>query len=251
MKPFEIVAHRGIPDIHPENTIPAFERAIELGADSIELDVRLSSDNVPMVYHYFYLDVVASASGAIFDYTREQLRSVPIIGKNGTDKYQIPTLMEVLETIGGRIGLEIEIKGPEPESAKVVANALSNHKNIWETIEVTSYEPALLRDFHLECPNIPIDFIFPQSEPWMKLDVVTYAAIQRAKLAGARGVHLHPTQLTSKVVDEMRKNDLEIHTWDVNNKQTLKAVADLNIPQICTDNFQQIKKFRQQLMMAN
>jgi glycerophosphoryl diester phosphodiesterase len=251
MKPFEIVAHRGIPDIYPENTIPAFERAIELGADSIELDVRLSSDHIPMVYHYFYLDVITSTSGTIFDYTCEQLRNVPINGKNGSEKYQIPTLLEVLENIGGRIGLEIEIKGPEPESAKIVADALSNHKRIWETIEVTSYEPSLLRGFHLECPNIPIDFIFPRSESWMKLDVVSYAAIQRARQAGARAVHLHPTQLSSHVVDEMGKNNLEIHTWDVNDEQTLKAVADLSIPQICTDNFQQIKNLRQQWMMAN
>ena len=251
MKPYKLVAHRGVPDIHPENTIPAFERAIELGADAIELDVRLSSDHVPMVYHYFYLDVVASASGAIFDYTYEQLRHVPIIGKNGTDKYQIPTLIEVLEIIGGRIGLEIEIKGPEPESAIIVANALSNYKKFWETIEVTSYEPYLLRQFQMECPNIPIDFIFPRSESWMNLDVVTYAATQRAKQAGARAMHLHPTQLTSKVVDEIKKNNIEIHTWDVNDEHTLKAVAELDIPQICTDNFQQIKNFRQQLMMAD
>jgi glycerophosphoryl diester phosphodiesterase len=251
MKPFELVAHRGIPDIHPENTIPAFERAIELGADSVELDVRLSSDQIPMVYHYFYLDVIASASGAIFDYTCEQLRNIPIIGKNGTDKYQIPTLMEVLEIIGGRIGLEIEIKGPEPESAIIVAEALSSYKKIWETIEVTSYEPLLLRKFQAECPNIPIDFIFPRSESWMNLDVVTYAAIQRTRQVGARAVHLHPTQITSEVVEEARKNNIEIHTWDVNDEQTLKVVANLDIPNICTDNFQQVKNFRQQLMLAN
>jgi glycerophosphoryl diester phosphodiesterase len=251
MKPFEIVAHRGIPDIHPENTIPAFERAIELGADSIELDVRLSSDHIPMVYHYFYLDVIASTSGTIFDYTCEQLRNVPIIGKNGTDKYQIPTLMEVLEIIGGRIGLEIEIKGPEPESAKIVADSLLGHKKIWETIEIASYEPYLLRLFQVECPGIPTDFIFPRSESWMKMDVATYAAIQRARQAGARAVHLHHSQLTSEVVDEIGKNNIEVHTWDVNDEQTLKTVADMGIPKICTDNFQQIKYFRQQLMAAN
>jgi glycerophosphoryl diester phosphodiesterase len=251
MKPFEFVAHRGIPDTHPENTLPAFERAIELGADSIELDVRLSSDHIPMVFHYFYLNVIASASGAIFEHTCEQLRDMPIPGKNGTGKYQIPTLMEVLETIGGRIGLEIEIKGPEPESALMVANALSDHKRIWDTIEVTSYEPHLLRKFQMECPGIPTDLLFPQSEPWMKLDVVTYMAIQRARLAGARAVHLHPTQLTSKVVDEIRKNNIEIHTWDVNDEQTLKAVTDLHITKICTDKFQQVKKFSQHLTLAN
>ena len=251
MKPFEIVAHRGIPDIHPENTIPAFERAIELGADAVELDVRLSSDHTPMVFHYFYLDVMASASGTIFDYTYEELRNISIIGKSGTGKYQIPTLMEVLEIIGGRIGLEIEIKGPELESADIVAKVLSGYKKLWETIEVTSYEPLLLRNFQMECPSIPTDFLFPRSEPWMKLDVVTYTAIQRTKLAGARAVHLHPTQLTGEVVGEIRKNNLEIHTWDVNDEQTLKTVVDLGIPKICTDNFQQIKNFSQQLLMAN
>jgi glycerophosphoryl diester phosphodiesterase len=251
MKPFEIVAHRGVPDIHPENTIPAFERAVELGADSIELDVRLSSDHIPMVYHYFYLDVIAAAPGTVFDYTCEQLRNMPIIGKNGTDKYKIPTLMEVMETIGGRIGLEIEIKGPEPESAIITANVLSNYKKIWDTLEVTSYEPLLLREFQRECPNIPIDFIFPRSESWMKLDVVAYAAIQRARQAGARAVHLHPTQITSEVVDRVVKSNIEIHTSDVNDEQTLKVIADLNIPKICTDDFQRIKNLRQHLMMAN
>jgi glycerophosphoryl diester phosphodiesterase len=251
MKPFEIIAHRGIPDIHPENTIPAFERAIELGADSIELDIRLSSDHTPMVFHYFYLDVLASASGAIFDYTSEQLRGMHINGKNGTDQYQIPTLMEVLDVIGGRIGLEIEIKGPEAESAIMVANALADYKRIWDTIEVTSYEPQILRQFQMKCPGIPTDLLFPRSEPWMKLDVVAYMAVHRARLAGARAAHLHPTQLTSKVVEEIRKNNIEIHTWDVNDEQTLQTIADLGIPKICTDQFQQVKNFRQHLMMAN
>ena len=49
MKEFEIVAHRGVHDEFPENTLPAFERAIELGADAVELDVRLTADGVPVV----------------------------------------------------------------------------------------------------------------------------------------------------------------------------------------------------------
>jgi glycerophosphoryl diester phosphodiesterase len=62
---------------------------------------------------------------------------------------------------------------------------------------------------------------------------------------------LHPTQLASEVVEEIGKNNIEIHTWDVNDEQTLKTVANLGIPQICTDEFQQIKNFRQHLMLAN
>ena len=50
------MAHRGVPEGVPENTIRAFQRALELGADAIELDVRLSKDGVPVVFHNFYLD---------------------------------------------------------------------------------------------------------------------------------------------------------------------------------------------------
>jgi glycerophosphoryl diester phosphodiesterase len=250
MKSFEIVAHRGIPDIHPENTIPAFERAIELGADAVELDVRLSADNVPMVFHYFYLNEITSVSGTVFDYTSEQLRNVRVRGKNGTDKYQIPTLMEVLEIIGGKIDLEIEIKGPEPESSKIIAGVISKYRKFRDTLEVTSYEPLLLREFQKECPNIPTDLLFPRSEDWMKLDVVTYLAIQRSKLAQARAVHLHPAQLSHEVVGKIRRNGIEVHAWDVNDEQALKTVTELEIPRICTDKFQQAKTFRQRMTLA-
>ena len=112
MSDFEIVAHRGVPTDIPENTLPSFQRAIDLGADVIELDVRLTRDRVPIVYHYFYLDEMTSGTGPIFDYTFDQLQEIEILGNDGNpvNGCKIPTLHEVLETIGGQAGLEIEIK---------------------------------------------------------------------------------------------------------------------------------------------
>lgn len=99
---FEIVAHRGIAHEAPENTLPAFERAVELGADSVELDVRLTSDRVPVVYHYFYLNENTAASGAIFNFTLEQLRRVRVFCRdNPAQEGRIPTLVEVLKALGG------------------------------------------------------------------------------------------------------------------------------------------------------
>jgi glycerophosphoryl diester phosphodiesterase len=244
MKPFEIVAHRGVPDFFPENTIPAFQRAIELGADAVELDVRLTSDQVPVVFHYFYLDEITPISGTVFQYTLNQLQEVEVRSKNSSQAVKIPTLIEVLETIGGQISLEIEIKGPEPESSKIIANVLSKYKNLWETIEVTSYEPILLIDIQQLCTGLTTDLLFPRSETWMKLDVVTYSAIQHARLAHARAVHLHPTQLTSETVEAIRKSGIEVHAWDVNDLSSLKLAAKLEIPRICTDGFQQAFGFR-------
>ncbi len=251
MKTFEIVAHRGVHDMYPENTIPAFERAIELGADAIELDIRLTSDNVPVVFHYFYLNEITSLTGAVFDYTFEQLRDAKVINPHGNGNSRISTFAEVLDAIGGKIGLEIEIKGPEPESAKIIADVLSDHKSIWDNVEITSYEPLLLRNFQQECPKIPTDLLFPRSEGWMKLDVVAYLAIHRSRLAQARAVHLHPTQLTQDVVSEIQKQGIQVHAWDVNDEQSLNLCAQLKILKICTDKFQQAKLFRQSIVLAN
>jgi glycerophosphoryl diester phosphodiesterase len=246
MKHFEIVAHRGIPTESPENTIASFQRAVELGADAIELDVRLTADKIPVVYHYFYLQENTSASGAIFDFTLEQLRDVKVFCKNNpAAKYgRISTLSEILERFGGKIGFEIEIKGPEPEAPEIIGGVLNEFKNFWNSFEITSYEPALLLSVQKTCPGLIVDLLFPRSESWMKLDVVQYQAIHHSRLAHARAVHLHPTQLSETVVNALRNKGIEIHVWDVNDEQALMTVAKYGISRICTDNFKQALAFR-------
>ncbi len=249
MKHFEIVAHRGIPTEAPENTIASFQRAIELGADAIELDVRLTSDKIPVVYHYFYLQENTSASGAIFDFSLGQLRDVKVFCKNNpaAKDGRISTLSEILELFGGKIGFEIEIKGPEPEAPEIIGGVLNEFKNFWNSFEITSYEPALLLSVQEICPGLTVDLLFPRSESWMKLDVVQYQAIHYSRLAHARAVHLHPTQLSETVVNALRNQGIEIHVWDVNDEQSLMTVAKFDIPRICTDNFKQALAFRDKM----
>ena len=243
MSLFEIVAHRGSPTPEaPENTLPAYERAIELGADAVELDIRLTADGVPIVYHYFYLDEITSLSGPIFEYTFEQLQGAYPFKDS---RLSIPSLHEVLEAIGGKIGLEIEIKGPEPESCDIVASVLQRFKHLWETIEVTSYEPMTVYDIQSCCPGLAADLLFPRSESWMKLDVVAYLAIHRARLAHARAVHLHPSQLSAEVVSRIRQSGVDVHAWDVNDEPALFLCREFNIERICTDDLEQALMFRQ------
>ena len=81
----------------------------------------------------------------------------------------------------------------------------------------------------------------------MGRDVVAYTALHKARLAGARAVHLHPTQLTPAVVATVRAGGVEIHMWDANDPAALQTAVDLAIPQVCTDWFQQAVAFRQAL----
>ena len=243
---FEIVAHRGIATEAPENTAAAFQRAIELGADAVELDVRLTADRVPVVYHYTYLDEITTGHGPIFAQTLAQLRAVRVLCKSNPTVAagQIATLSEILEQFGGQIDMEIEIKGPEPEAPAIIGAVLRRFRRHWGRMEVTSYEPALLLEIQRGCPGLTADLLFPRSESWMKLDVVAYQAGQQARLARARAVHLHPTQLSAAVVKTLRGQGTQIHAWDVNDEAGLRAIAAFEISRICTDNFRQAWAFR-------
>jgi glycerophosphoryl diester phosphodiesterase len=249
MKHFEIVAHRGIPIEAPENTIASFQRAIELGADAVELDVRLTADKVPVVYHYYYLQENTSASGAIFNFTLGQLRNVKVFCRYNpaVKEGRISTLAEILELFCGKIGFEIEIKGPEPEAPEIIGGVLNQFKDYWNAFEITSYEPALLLEIQRVCSGITVDLLFPRSESWMKLDVVQYQAIQHSRLARARAVHLHPSQLSEEVVSALHNQGVEIHAWDVNDEKSLETVTKLGIPRICTDHFKQALAFRDKI----
>ena len=250
MNSFEIVAHRGVTTRYPENTIPAFQKAIELGADAVELDVRLTRDKIPVVFHYYYLEKLTSLHGPLFNYPYEQLRQAEFINESeGIDSVQIPTLVEVLDTIGGKIGLEIEIKGPEPESAIIIGDILRKYKNLWGMIEITSYEIALLLNIRKQCPGIITDLLYPRSEPWMDSDVVAYQAANLARLAMVRGVHLHPSQLSDQVTEYIRKSGFEIHAWDVNDERALKKSIEYHIPKICTDHFEWAADFREHILV--
>ncbi|MBN2387713.1 MAG: hypothetical protein JXB85_11900 [Anaerolineales bacterium] len=247
MRTFAIVAHRGIPEQTPENTLQAFQAAIDRGADAVEMDIRLTADSVPIVYHYTYLDEITDHSGPLFTYTAAQIRRVRVRNPHApaAGAGQIPTFAEILAAFAGQIGLEIEIKGPEPESAEIISRILKDFRRYWDTFEITSYEPALLLEIRRRCPGIATDLLFPRSEEWMKLDVVAYQALHRARLARVRAVHLHPDQLTREVVTLVRKGGIEIHAWDVNDRRALEITSELGIPKICTDRFDEAFAFRE------
>src|SRR5918999_1229710 len=109
-----LIAHRGAPREYPENTLPSFARAVELGADGIELDTHATRDGVVVVHH----DPVPRAtcpdralSGrAIADLTHDQLRRFSVAPDIG-----IPTLAEVLSLVGDAAMVYVELKGAHIE----------------------------------------------------------------------------------------------------------------------------------------
>lgn len=114
---FYILAHRGASYYCPENTMPAFLKAYEMGADLIEFDITLSKDKTPVVFHDITLDKKTNGNGTAISFTLRELKKLDA-GSWFGDEFagtSIPTLEEVLQWASGKISLNIEIK-PEAVS---------------------------------------------------------------------------------------------------------------------------------------
>jgi glycerophosphoryl diester phosphodiesterase len=138
MKRVLIVAHRGASAYEPENTIRSFERAFKLGADFVELDVRLSKDGVLVVIHDEAADRTTNGSGLVRSLTLNQLRLLDA-GKGE----KIPTLKEVLERFN-RDEHMFFIEAKEPGLEEKLLEAIAEHK-AQNRVTVTSFYHSVLK----------------------------------------------------------------------------------------------------------
>ncbi|MCM1327131.1 MAG: hypothetical protein NC094_10665 [Bacteroidales bacterium] len=126
-----LYAHRGLHDNHtnaPENSLSAFRRALNAGF-GIELDVQLTKDRIPVIFHDFTLDRVCGAKGKVCDYTYEELQQFSLCGSGE----KIPKLADVLDMIQGKVPLIVELKIERKDiSLCPIADALlSDYKGLY------------------------------------------------------------------------------------------------------------------------
>ena len=133
----EDYAHRGLHnDILPENSLGAFRNAVD-NRFGIELDIQLSKDNVPMVFHDSNLKRVCGIDANLSEFTAEELGKIKLCG---TD-YTIPTFAEVLTLVDGRVPLLVEFKRGNTELVKLACDMLDNYNGAFC---VESFDPTLL-----------------------------------------------------------------------------------------------------------
>ena len=159
------IAHRGASIAAPPNTLAAFEKAIALGADGIEFDVHLSADGVPVVIHDFAVDTTTNGSGRVADLTLAQLKQLDA-GVRFNPAFageRVPTLGEVLEAVGSRLLLNIELKTTSLRDngleqaviAQVKRHGLDDH------VLFSSFNPFSLRRAKRIAPHIPVGLLTP------------------------------------------------------------------------------------------
>ena len=133
----EDYAHRGLHnETLPENSLGAFQNAVD-NRIGIELDIQLSKDNVPMVFHDASLKRVCDIDAKLCEYTAEELGQIKLLG---TD-YTIPTFETVLDLVDGRVPLLVEFKHGNSDLCKIACDMLDNYNGAFC---VESFDPTLL-----------------------------------------------------------------------------------------------------------
>ena len=210
-----IWAHRGASGYAPENTLPAFKKAIELGADGIELDVQLTADDVIVVIHDEQLGRVSNGSGWVKDYTLAQLRELDFSNRFPAYRgVRIPTLEEVYTLFAPTsMTINVELKTgvifyPELEQ-KVVS--LTHRMGMEKQVLYSSFNHLSCRKLRALDPDCYIGFLY--SDGFM--DIARYV-----KENG--GNALHPALYNLQYPDYMRQaadNGLDVNVWTVNSRE--------------------------------
>ena len=227
----KIFAHRGASAYAPENTVEAFALAMEQGADGIELDVQMTKDGQVVVIHDETIDRVSDGTGAVRDYTLEELKKFHF--SNHMENYEnavIPTLKEVLDLIKpSNMLLNIELKtgiywysNLEEKTMELVKEAGMEDRVIYSSFNHYSIKKILELDSHAECAFLYSDVI---------LNVDKYA-----KNAGVCG--LHPAVYHLKMAEflkEYQESGLKVRVWTVNKKEDMERFIKADLEAVITN----------------
>lgn len=149
---FTVIAHRGARGHAPENTLPAFDKALALGAQWVELDVQYHAERL-WVFHDARLERCTNGTGRLVDHDAATLRRLD--AGNGE---RIPWLPEVLDRIDRRMGVNVELKSGAGTAAAVAETLRAYLARGWEPAQflVSSFQLPELRDFRRRLPEVPV-----------------------------------------------------------------------------------------------
>jgi glycerophosphoryl diester phosphodiesterase len=145
-----VIGHRGAAAYAPENTLEGIHTAADINIDWVELDVKLTKDDIPIIFHDDTLERTTNGSGLVAETTYEDIKQLEA-GSWFSDSFagiKIPTLEEAIEVLINRnLGLNLEIKpckGREKETAEVALDILSQYWDDHNRLLISSFDPISL-----------------------------------------------------------------------------------------------------------
>jgi len=190
LKLSKIIGHRGCAAYAPENTLEGIHTAADMGVEWVELDVKLTKDQVPVLFHDETLDRTTNGSGKMADTTYEDLKQLETGSWYG-DSFTgiiVPTLEEALEVIIDRdLGLNLEIKpcpGREVETAEVALDILANIWDEHERLLISSFQHGSLQGALEVAEDWSRGLILPEDIPENWAEVADYLNVSTINING-------------------------------------------------------------------
>lgn len=233
---FIIIAHRGASASHPENTMAAFEAAVQMNAEMIEIDVMMSKDSVPVVFHDGSLNKHTDGKGPLKNLTVDQLMKLDA-GSWFDEKFtgeRIPTLEEVLEFASGTIALNIEIKteavtdelrgGVEEKSLKLVKKyEMENH------VLFSSFDYRAIRHLKELNADIPVGLLYNKRLSG------NLKPSELIKKYSANAFNCNYFQLTKKRYSNLQEHKIPALIYTVDKKKRMKKLLEKGVRGIFTN----------------
>lgn len=211
-----VLAHRGANRLAPENTVAAMARAVELGADGVELDVHRSADGQLVVRHD-----AATPVGALGDLTFAEIRGALA---------DVPSLAEVLDVGRGRL-VNVEVKDPDPRAADAVVELLGRRRGA-DDVLVSSFDLSTVDRVHEAAPHVPSGLL--------SFGIDVFEALATAEAHGHQA--LHPDVWTLLQADvaaltgQAHDRGMRVNVWTVNDADDLRRLRDAGVDAVITDD---------------
>ena len=224
------IAHRGVRKQAPENTLPAFRRAIEMGLDYVEIDVHSTADGYLVLSHDSTVDRMTDGSGKIEEMTLDQVKALDAGIKFGEDfrGTRIPTLDEALDLCRGRIGIYLDLKSAPVDS---VISCLDDHGMIADTVVYSSL-PTLM-----EIKRKRRDLaVMPGPDGWLALRGM---ATLVAKTLPAEYIDSNIVDWTKERVDEAHRAGAKVFVDTLgrrDDRDGMRQAIEMGVDGIDTDH---------------
>lgn len=240
-----VIAHRGGKGLWPENTLYAFEHAVDLGVDVLEMDIHSTADGVLVVMHDDTVDRTTDGSGPIQALTLDEIKALDAGYNWSADDGQttpyrgqgiaVPALEEVFAAFPN-VPMNIEIKQAEPSIAAPFCQLIREHA-MSDRILVASFDQAVIKEFRRECPEVAttagqneVVALFVLGRIF--LDAVYTPPSEAVQVPEYRsGLHV----LTPRFVEAAHSSGLEVHAWTINDVDDMQRLLDLGVNGLITD----------------
>ena len=230
------IIHRANGGVYPENTLEALEEMVQVDAEGIEIDIQLSKDDVPMVYHDPHLGRLTGRDSFVRDLSVSELKSLEVRSKSSGKGGAIPTLDEAIAVVKGKKLFYIELKkGDADKISESVLNIIGDRLST-DSFVLSSFDTKLIRSIKARDDNIRTGYIFASQLRRFFLNRTEKA------VGGFDQWHIEKGLLNSRLLKKAGKINREVMVWKVNSENEMNRCIEMGVDGIITDDIYKLNE---------